>query len=540
MDGHLPIRIALLAILFLAAVLRLSGINWDDGIGAHPDERYIVGVAENLLWSGELDPFEFAPDYAYGHIPLYLLAIVRGLAPAADALILGRVLAALFDLGTVTLTFALGRRLRDERVGLLAAGFVGLTTLHVQQAHFYTVDTALAFFTIGLLLFSVRLAESGQVVDAWVTGAWLGLAVGTKASAVLQIIPLAAAFALVPDRRWARLWRCSVAAIVIFALTNPFALVDLSNYSRNVGRQAAILQGKLDVPYTRQYSGTLPYIYPILQQCRWGMGILAGLTASLGSSYVVWRAVRARLRRGEWVVLGWVLPLFAFTGALYAKFPRYFLPLVPLLAICAAILVADLARGHSATAVLFCLLLYGSMLFRCVSLVSMYRVPHPWVSASEWFYENATPGTIIATEEWDHVLPLDTSGYEVRMLPVFEEETPEKWEMMEASLAEADYVVIASRRAYATLTDMPERYPRTARYYKRLFEGDLGFEPVVCFGRFPGLASIVLADDPTDGLDFTLPEVCRTKRYRVFRWGQLDESFVVYDHPQVLVFKVSR
>jgi 4-amino-4-deoxy-L-arabinose transferase-like glycosyltransferase len=489
---------------------------------------------------GGLNPFEFAPDYAYGHLPLYLLAVAQGLAPAADALILARALAALFDVGTVAVTFALGRRVGDEQTGLLAAGFVALTVLHVQQAHFYTVDTALAFFTTAVLLFAVRLAQGGRVRDAWRAGACAGLAVGTKASAVLLVIPLVAACSLISGKRWACLWRCMVATVAVFALTNPFVLVHLPAYWRNVARQAAILRGALDVPYTRQYSATLPYIYPILQQWRWGMGRLASLTAFLGLAHAAWKAVRRPPSPGEWVVLAWVLPAFAFVGALYAKFPRYLLPLTPTLAIFASLLIADLASLHIALAGGLHLLLLGGMLFRCVSLGSMYRVPHPWVRVSQWFYDNAAQGAVVATEEWDHTLPLDTAGYEVRVLPVFEEETPRKWELIEGALAEADYVVIASRRAYATLAGMPERYPRTARYYERLFEGDLGFEPVVCFGRFPNLGPIALADDPTDELGFDLPEACVARTYRVFRQGQLDESFVVYDHPQVLVFKASR
>jgi hypothetical protein len=87
---------------------------------------------------------------------------------------------------------------------------------------------------------------------------------------------------------------------------------------------------------------------------------------------------------------------------------------------------------------------------------------------------------------------------------------------------------------------MPARCPHTARYYEHLFEGGLGFEPVVCFSRFPSLGSFVLADDPTAGLAFNLPESCRIDRYRMSRTGRLDESFVVYDHPQVVVFKASK
>jgi hypothetical protein len=144
---------------------------------------------------------------------------------------------------------------------------------------------------------------------------------------------------------------------------------------------------------------------------------------------------------------------------------------------------------------------------------------------------------VIAVEQWDHPLPLDGTGYDVRELPIFDEDTPEKWATMEKTLAEADYVVIASRRGYATLARWPARYPLTARYYRLLFEGELGFEPVACFGRFMRLGPVAVADDPVSSLDFSLPKACNPEADIVLRVGWLDESFVVYDHPQVVILR---
>jgi hypothetical protein len=200
--------------------------------------------------------------------------------------------------------------------------------------------------------------------------------------------------------------------------------------------------------------------------------------------------------------------------------------------------------------VLLCSLLY------CLAFAGIHRARHPWLAASEWLYDHAEPRAVIAVEQWDHPLPLDAAGYVVRELPVFEEDLAEKWAMMDEVLSEADYVIIASRRGYATLARWAERYPLTARYYRRLFGGELGFHPVACFGRFPSVGRLVLADDPTRGLDFSLPELCRpevlasvgvqtaepptdvqTARNVVLPLGRLDESFVVYDHPRVVILR---
>jgi 4-amino-4-deoxy-L-arabinose transferase-like glycosyltransferase len=260
-----------------------------------------------------------------------------------DPLLVGRALAALLDLGTVALTFGLGRRVYGEKVGLLAAAFVALSVAHVQQAHFYVADVGLAFFVLGALLFAARLAARGRARDAWLAGGWAGLALGTKFSAALLMLPLGAACALAPGgpgARWRRGLASGAAALATFALTNPFALLALPTLWRNVAQQAAIARGALDVPYTRQFHATWPYVYPVVQQLRWGMGWPLGLVAFGGLAYGVWRAVREPPRRAEWVLLAWAVPSFAFFGALYARFPRYLLPLTPLLAIYGARMLA--------------------------------------------------------------------------------------------------------------------------------------------------------------------------------------------------------
>jgi hypothetical protein len=546
-------------LLLVAAVLRFYGPAWDGGIGAHPDERHVVGVAERLgcVQHGcpnGLNPFALAPDYAYGHVPLYLLAVATRLLGGVDPLLVGRALAALFGLGTVALTFVLGRRIYGRRVGLGAAAFVAVMVLHVQQAHFYTVDALLPFFVLGTLLFAVRLAQGDGTgrwsFDAWLAGAWAGLALGTKLSAAFLALPVGAALCTLEEDRWKAALRSGGGALAAFAVTNPFALLAFPVFWRNVAEQAAMARGALDLPYTRQFHGTWPYVYPLVQQLRWGMGWPLGLLACGGLAQAVWRAIKEPPSPGERVLLAWVVPFLAFVGALYAKFPRYLLPLTPLLALYAARTLSPLSpgplsRARRTLALSIAAGVWVASFLLCLAVVNVYRFPHPWQTASAWFRwpgrgpDRVPGGAVVAVEQWDHPLPLETAGYEVRELPVFDEDTPEKWAAMVEGLAGADYVVIASRRGYAALARWPERYPLTADYYEQLFNGGLGFRPVACFGRAPRLGPVALVDDPAAGLDFSLPGLCRPDVPVVLRLGRLDESFVVYDHPQVVILERS-
>jgi len=379
----------------------------------------------------------------------------------------------------------------------------------------------------------------------------MGLAIGSKFTACLVVLPVGAACTALPaERRWRCLLAVVGAAVAAFALTNPFALLHASAFGRNLAQQAAIMRGALDAPFTRQFHGTLPYLYPLEQQLRWGTGLLLGLLGAVGLLHTIRTALRQPVRPREWVLLTWTLPGLALWGAVYARFPRYLLPFVPILCVYAArlaLLAPSVApfgrrrfvprRQQRGQALLVGLLLF-ELGVRAGAYAVMLSAPHPWLEASRFLRGRArADDTLIAVEEWDQPLPVDAIGFETVVLPVFAEDTRQKWAQLSAALARADYVVIASQRGYGALARWPSRYPLTARYYRLLFSGELGFEPVACFGRFPRLGPwLVMVDDPTDGLGWSLPAFCRPRALIVWDLGRLDESFTAYDRPLAIVF----
>ncbi len=192
--SKIPTAFWLALILAVSLALRLYNVNWDEFQHAHPDERWITMVAVEMRPPRTLsealnprlsplnplyDPDEKAPrSFAYGHFPLYILttlawllaalgkALFPGsflpLLPSYDYInLLGRVLSALFDTGTVGLVYLVGKRLYGEKVGLWGAAFVALTVSHIQLAHYYAFDPVAAFFVVLSAYFSVKLAGGG-------------------------------------------------------------------------------------------------------------------------------------------------------------------------------------------------------------------------------------------------------------------------------------------------------------------------------------------------------------------------------------------
>lgn len=557
-----------MAVLALAAGLRLYGRDWDDGQWLHPDERQIYFVTQSLDWprsvgealspNSPLNPHFFA----YGSLPLYLLKLFAVLlAPMWPALrdpdmlhLAGRTLAVLFDLGTVFLTYRLalavypgGQSRADARSCLIArrqavvaALLASVAVVAVQLAHFYTVDTVLCFFVTLVLNLVTALIRGGPTPRTWcLLGISLGLAMATKISAAPLVLAVVAGIhATVPAESPGGLGRFALISIVrhtlvvlaiaaaAFLIVQPYAAIDLRSYLGDLVRESKIAWGRLDVPYTRQFAGTWPILYSAWQLTLWGLGLPLGIVGWVG--LVV--ALRRWLRDGNWtdtVLLTWVVPYLVMVGLMRARYLRYMLPLVPVVCVFAAQIIVDLRRQYVRVASY--LLVVAPTLVYSLAFVSIYAWPHSWVAASRWVYQTVEPGRTLSVEVWDTALPLPLelegrsrriSEYDVRTLELYEEpDDATKWSQIAQQLADSDYLIIASRRLLGSIPRLPDRYPIAGAYHEQLLSGRLGFELVAEFSR---------------GASWWNPRVAPLAGASpAWRWP--DESFVVYDHPRVLV-----
>ena len=348
-----------------------------------------------------------------------------------------------------------------------------------------------------------------------------GLAVGSKFSAVLLALPLAVAalyrLPAVSLGRKAlsvagRLAAVGAVALVVFVLTNPFAVIELQAYVRQILAQNAMVSGLMDAPYTRQYLGTLPYFYFVQQLGQWGLGWPLGIVAWGGLIWAVVVAARRRASPALVVMLAWALPYFAFTGAFHTKFLRYMAPLLPFLAVFGA--GAAMAgyrwlaarwgqRGRVAWSVLAVVVAAATLGWTPV-FTGVYRQEHPWIAASRWIYANIPEGKKLLTEHWDDSLPLTldelpgkppSRSYQRSELPMWDPDTPEKLDALVGELSTADYIVLASNRLSAPIGRLRSRYPMSSQYYRMLFAGDLGYRPVAEFTAYPQFGGRIIRDD---------------------------------------------
>ena len=584
--GH---QLALALLIGLALFLRLFGINWDQGGLYHPDERAILSRVEEISFpthdlsslfdeSSSLNPCgEFRSGacvdrgwFPYGSLPLYMLKLTSFLAPPwleepslHQLAIMGRATSAIFDVATILLVYLVATRLFGRWTGLLAASFITLSVLHIQQSHFFVTDIMLATLLMAAFYLLTKVMENGGAKGFALAGLLFGLALATKVSAApfaLAFVAAAALYALGggsdDPARGERVRRAvgglAVAAgvgVLAFAIAQPYALIDWRTFWGDVGEQSEMVRRIRDYPFTRQYIGTTAYLYHIRQLAVWGMGLPLGALMWAGLAFSIGAATLRRQRK-HLLLLSWVLPYLLITGSFDVKFMRYMLPITPFLAIMGASMVAWSVAWvrNRRPRVLRPQLLYGALalalgfgLFYSLAYLRVYTQPHPAEAASAWINGNVPPGSSLLMDSyWEEGLR-DLGRFNHTRMEVYDEESPAKRTEMIERLAGADYLLFYSNRQYGTISRLPERYPMTQEYYELLFDGRLGYELVHWETSYPSLLGVSFQDDTFRRAGLPTPEPLTGYRQTsvALNMGFADESFTVYDHPLVLVFKNS-
>lgn len=163
-----------------------------------------------------------------------------------------------------------------------------------------------------------------------------------------------------------------------------------------------------------------------------------------------------------------------------------------------------------------------SVLVWPVAFMSIYTKDHSRVVASRWIYDTVQSESTILSEYWDDPLPLTvqdprTRNYVGKEVHIFDPDTKEKWQIINDQLKSADYYIMSSNRGWGSIPKTPERYPIASKFYQNMFEGKNGFSLIKEFSSYPSLRYL--------GIPIDFPD----------QWAE--ESFTVYDHPLVKIFK---
>jgi 4-amino-4-deoxy-L-arabinose transferase-like glycosyltransferase len=219
-------RSVLLAIVLLAAGLRLAAVIW---IPTQPvsDGWSYFQRASNVLDSGRYEAIPGRPDATFP--PGYPLLLAASFLFSTDRLVSAKILNVLLGAASVWLVGLLGRRLLDEKVGLISAAILALMPRSVLMP---TVIRSENLFIPLLLLWLLLAFQAGKAQRPWLVSLGAGALLGclTLVRTVAYALSLVWPLALRPQRAGA--WKTAgtwlLVLVVQHAILTPWVLRNMS------------------------------------------------------------------------------------------------------------------------------------------------------------------------------------------------------------------------------------------------------------------------------------------------------------------------
>jgi len=340
---HLFECLGLLAILGIAANLLLYKIGDLEFLGPTQDEPLLVEPVMQMLRTGTYD-FQ---NYEYGGVYFYVLAIAFVMKmfhgapharfhtiadfPETYFYTVGRVVTVLFNLATIAGVYAVARKYFGRLPAFAASLILTFSGLVYTISHQVRLDFALAFFVLLAHWFFLRMLDEPSSLNYTLAGIFCGLAVGTKYTVAPIFISLLVAHTLLKKDRWLN-WNLILGLFVgvaVYVITNLYAFIHLAIF---VDRLATAIYHNLNPSHWSSVSNRALEHTRLLAYD--GIGIVALLASLITIPRIFSRQLRLESDR---ILILWTFPFLhlLLIGSYPSGFPRYLLPVLPLLSILA-------------------------------------------------------------------------------------------------------------------------------------------------------------------------------------------------------------
>ena len=342
--------------------------------------------------------------YVYGTLPLFLAHFASEFVqqgsdaglPVFDfqaGHLVWRGVSMIFDVLTIILVFALGSRIHNRWVGLLAALFYAAAPLAIQKAHFGTVNAVSSFLVALALYYAVGVQQRGKMGSYLMFGIACGAAVASRVNLapIAGIVIIAAFVQAIPafdgrlnreeririvTRHMLSLIVAGIGAFLAFRVFNPYAfegpgffgIVPNHRWFANLAEVGRGVSGLQDYPPSWQWVARSPLVHSFKDMVFWGMGLSFGVLGWLGWCWAGYRLLCNRKRALANVVpLVWIGGYYLFISRVWAIVPRYYLPLYAALAVLAGWCLFEIIQhgrrgGRSMPSAMLATIIFGGTL----------------------------------------------------------------------------------------------------------------------------------------------------------------------------------
>lgn len=494
--------IFLVLLTAMSAVLHVYNLNWGAPFYFHPDERNIASSVSQLKYPVQMNPHFFA----YGSLPIYtiyftgvVINLVTNHQPFTvlfeQAIIISRFYSALFATLLVPILFYIGKKIKNETVGMITAFLAATSVGFIQFAHFGTFELWLTFFTV--LLFWVCLYIKTQATDLSLV--LLSFLAGTLAAikiSHLAIFPLALLVITLQEMyqnktrhrvyKVARILRgyilFGLLALSLYCVTNPFVLLAPSSFLGSMNYESGVATGIMEVFYTGEFFHSIPllfqalYVYPFL--------LNPFLTIIFIPSFIYLASKTVQTKNFSYaLLLTFFLILLLSQAFLFVKWVRYMVPTLPFVYLIIVLALFDLSRLRQkflfdAT---ITVLIFINMLFGISYFITAFVRPDTRILAKQFAQTTIPKNAPILSEVYDlGITPFNDEFYDITLFNFYDLENgdPTITEQLRQEVALADYIILPSQRVLKTRMLHQKDFPNGHLFYEKLFDGSSGFQKI--------------------------------------------------------------
>ena len=565
--------LTILTIVILGFLIRLIGINWDQGTFLHPDERFFIMVTQELEIPSSIKNY-FSQEstlrvnntnhkfYVYGTFPVALLKIISSLVLDKENFStltsLGRTISLFLETGTILVVFFLAKSFTKKYnlpklTPFWSSLLYSLMVLPIQLSHFFTADPFVTFFgLLAVVLFTLTEKKgSASKTNSTKSNLWIilsgiswGIAISSKIAAIFFAPLLLGLFLFYNFEKYLKnidlkkinkIFLKAFFSGIIFLITtyatvriiNPeyFAFSSWFNFNlsnlflKNIRTLQSWSTPGTWFPPATQWQDRTPILFSLKNIFFFGLGIPQSIIVLGAITWIFFKKTKTALS----FMLLWIIGFIVWQGNQFTQSLRYFYFLYPFLGLFGGIGISIVQQKISRKKQFFLnIFLLIIIIIWPLMFLQIFMVNHTRVQATNWIRKNIPANSNLVYEYWDDALPLlyvpgINVPYKIEALPVFEKESTKKWEEIDGKINNTDYYILSSNRAWASISRLPERYPQTSEFYQDLFNEKNNFYLQKTFQSYPSLKWL--------GIPITFND----------QWAE--EAFTVYDHPTVYIFE---
>jgi 4-amino-4-deoxy-L-arabinose transferase-like glycosyltransferase len=479
--NSIPKRYILLFIVStFAFYIRFMGIRFGFPLLTHPDEPQLILRGLEILKTDDLNPHFFNYPSFYIYLQSMVYFIVQKLCvllkfhvateniPLTTMVFWGRFFTVCLSVATILVTYKVGAKLFNSKVGLISALFLSFSYLHITNSYLITVDSPMTFWVLLSFYLSILIYKKKILKHYMLGGLFVGFAVGTKYNAFFCAVPIFVAHIYSTGFNFKKLFDkkliiAAIAAIFAFLISTPYSLLDFHSFIADLMYESS--HYKIGHFGADQGNSYLFYITSIVDY----FGVAQFLLSITGIVLMV------RKDKGSITILSsFPFLYFIFVGYYKVHFERNIVVLIPFLSIFSGYaiwrLLGSLKNTAKQSITFFSKFLIVIVIFfaiaglffqtkKALKHILTITLPDTRYISSLWIKENLPENSKIVREHFTYLppdryfkdFPLGVSG------------------LLFYDLFYFDYF-IASGPNYLPLLNNQINFPKAADSYKKIFK----------------------------------------------------------------------